>query len=234
MDPRLAATSSRSVAYAPPPIPIHGIPRPIKITEVEEQDEGRAGYRIIHASCMDGDVKEWGGPPQFSLISLPGLCEDKAPIISIEGPQVILAAPRDGCLGRLRKDIFATAKLPLGRPAEIRRGRLLLVAGEERLLAWLAPYVREETETVTVVAPSPGEAASLMSSGQGFSDHIAVGSLEYLENLVQRLPETLDPLLIVDVRAKCGLGLCGSCLIGNTGLLACVEGPGIRASFLRG
>ena len=39
-----------------------------------------------------------------------------------------------------------------------------------------------------------------------------------------------DPILIMESMVECGLGLCGSCVLGRTGLTLCKDGPAFRAS----
>lgn len=40
----------------------------------------------------------------------------------------------------------------------------------------------------------------------------------------------VDPVLVLESTVKCGLGICGSCVLGETGLRLCREGPAFRAS----
>jgi len=40
----------------------------------------------------------------------------------------------------------------------------------------------------------------------------------------------IDPVLILESRVNCGLGICGSCVLGNSGSRLCREGPAFRAS----
>mgnify|MGYP000492270381 CR=1 FL=1 len=40
----------------------------------------------------------------------------------------------------------------------------------------------------------------------------------------------INPVLILESIIKCGLGVCGSCVLGTTGLRLCKEGPAIKAS----
>ena len=48
----------------------------------------------------------------------------------------------------------------------------------------------------------------------------------------------IDPYLVAEAKVECGIGICGSCLLGKEGLRLCVEGPAFKASeiinFLRG
>jgi len=39
-----------------------------------------------------------------------------------------------------------------------------------------------------------------------------------------------DPILILESTVECGLGVCGSCILGKTGLRLCRDGPAFRAS----
>jgi len=39
-----------------------------------------------------------------------------------------------------------------------------------------------------------------------------------------------DPILILESMIKCGLGICGNCILGKTGLRLCRDGPAFRAS----
>ncbi len=52
------------------------------------------------------------------------------------------------------------------------------------------------------------------------------------------LKSGVDPYVIVESRVDCGIGVCGSCLVGEEGLRLCVDGPAFRASqvlsFLEG
>lgn len=43
-----------------------------------------------------------------------------------------------------------------------------------------------------------------------------------------------DPVLILESMVECGLGICGSCILGKTGLRLCRDGPAFRASEVMG
>jgi len=40
----------------------------------------------------------------------------------------------------------------------------------------------------------------------------------------------MDPVLVMESTVKCGLGLCGECILGETGLSLCKDGPAFKAS----
>ncbi len=73
--------------------------------------------------------------------------------------------------------------------------------------------------------------------GNGF-EVIAAGPKQMLASLTNSFKALgIDPVLITEAMVKCGIGLCGECLIGN-GLRLCRDGPAFRSSeiinYLRG
>ncbi|MGQ4893197.1 MAG: dihydroorotate dehydrogenase electron transfer subunit [Candidatus Njordarchaeia archaeon] len=62
---------------------------------------------------------------------------------------------------------------------------------------------------------------------------VACGPMSMLKNIV-KLAESLriKSYVLVEEIMKCGIGLCGSCVIGNTGLLACKDGPVFEGNLI--
>lgn len=65
----------------------------------------------------------------------------------------------------------------------------------------------------------------------GFDDVAAAGPKPMLASLVEKMGGMgFDPIVLLEERVRCGLGLCGSCSIPGTPFLLCVEGPAFRYS----
>ena len=76
------------------------------------------------------------------------------------------------------------------------------------LVTELMPKLRDSS--VEVIAAGPNDMlASIASMGSKYG---------------------IDPIVIMESTVKCGLGLCGECILGETGLSLCRDGPAFRAS----
>ena len=63
------------------------------------------------------------------------------------------------------------------------------------------------------------------------SDVIAAGPKPMLRSLGRKLlAKGMDPLMLLESEVRCGIGMCGSCVIRGTPYLLCIDGPGFRYS----
>jgi len=234
LDSGVDAREPEARDYTRPPCLLHGIPRPFKITSIREERLGEAGFLEVEAVSLNGLIGGWEGPPQFALLASPGLCEDKAPILEAGNNRVLIAVSMNSVCAKQLSDAYILLKLPLGRRVSFKEGRTALIAESKKQVVWLAPFSRRSRGHMVVFAPKPREIDEIIGGG-GIDEFIVAGSVGYLREMAGVfIANSIDPLMIADTQVKCGLGLCGSCLIEGTGLLACVEGPGLRASLLIG
>ena len=63
------------------------------------------------------------------------------------------------------------------------------------------------------------------------SDVVSAGPRPMLTSLVQRMRGlNIDPIVLLEEEVRCGIGMCGSCIVRGTPFLLCVDGPAFRYS----
>ena len=66
-----------------------------------------------------------------------------------------------------------------------------------------------------------------------FSSIYIIGSIDFIKPFLKRYGVKENIIIASLSKVSCGLGFCGSCILGKTGKRVCVDGPGFRLSEIK-
>jgi len=108
-------------------------------------------------------------------------------------------------------------------------------------IGWIPEYVKWlNGDPVTVCMDEGCDVKGVLSDYLALDDVssyeyiIICGPIGMITDVLKKIDRSLYDRVIVVMESivKCGVGLCGSCRIGDKGLFLCIDGPGFHASQL--
>ncbi|MCE4607451.1 MAG: hypothetical protein F7B61_00625 [Caldisphaeraceae archaeon] len=124
-------------------------------------------------------------------------------------------------IGVLVEDAYIMAALAL---RDVIKGKVAYFTGNEDLGLMLQLLKEGDNNTV-----SPLEEFKFSE----FSSIYIIGSIDFIKPFLKRYGAKENITIASLSKVSCGLGFCGSCILGKTGKRLCVDGPGFRLSEIK-